>query len=105
GRADSPLHAIGYPLAMLRCHVAPVESAVVSRPNLDITGGALGSASGSATKSCPQSALRKSADHTLIESNLWCYGRNPLTTRCFTRKVSTHFYHARPATRSLRPYK
>src|SRR5438034_907861 len=44
---------------MLRRHVAPVESAVVSRPNLDITGGALGSASGSATKSCPQSALRK----------------------------------------------
>ncbi len=72
---------------------------------LDMRGGALGSASGSATKSCPQSALRKSADHTLIESNLWCYGRNPLTTRCFTRKVSTHFYHARPATRSVRPYK
>jgi DNA-directed RNA polymerase subunit omega len=33
----------------------------------------------------------KSADHALIESNLWCCGRNPLTTRRFTRKVNTHF--------------
>lgn len=26
-----------------------------------------------------------------IESNLWSYGQNPLTTRCFTRRVNTHF--------------
>src|SRR5213596_3704632 len=91
-------------LVLFLYYLAPVESAVASRPDLDITGRAPGSAGGNVNKSCPQSALRKSADHTLIESNLWCYGRNPLTTRCFTRKVNTHFYHARPATCPVRPY-
>jgi hypothetical protein len=40
-------------LVLLR-HFAPVESAVVSRPNLDITGRALGPASGSAKNLAPK---------------------------------------------------
>lgn len=30
---------------------------------------------------------------------------NPLTTRRFTRKINTRFYHAYPATCPVRPYK
>ena len=93
------------PSCSLRQYLAPVESAVVSRPNLDITGGTLGSAIGSANKSYPKAGLRKSAGHALVESNLSCYGQIPLTTRRFTRKVNTPFYHARPATCPVRPYK
>src|SRR6266481_1483316 len=77
---------------------------------LDITGGALGSASGSVNNFVAERCVEKrSADgvrHLVrIESYLWCYGQKSLTTRRFTRKVNTHFYHARPATCPVRPYK
>src|SRR5450759_1915711 len=74
--------------------------------HLDITAGAPGSANGSANSSVAERAAEKqSADHAVIENTLWFYRQNPLTTRYFTRKVITHFYHARAATCPVRPYK
>src|SRR6266513_633511 len=52
-----------------------------------------------------RNATEESADRTLLESNLCYYGRNSLTKRDFAWKISTHFYHARPAICPVRPYK
>jgi DNA-directed RNA polymerase subunit omega len=40
---------------------------------------------------CHGSAAEKSADRTLLESNLCYYGRNSLTKKRFAWKISTHF--------------
>src|SRR5438874_1523519 len=54
---------------------------------------------------CHESAAEKSADRTLLESNLCNWGRNSLTKRRFAWKLSAHFYHARPAICTARHYK
>src|SRR5438093_5967507 len=54
---------------------------------------------------CHRNAAEKSADRTLLESNLCYYGRNSLTKKHFAWKISTHFYHARPAICPVRAYK